>query len=336
MQAPTQKAFEEFIGLTQQLPERVEQKLGHGWLETNTFSTDRDLVRKVLLATFEALNEIRNDLAASDVGKWLEQPSAQRAFLRLRGERKKKERDPTTRDEIIAHADESFDRWTRRRTAKDFHLYQVTEAGDYGELLTRALTADEIDEKLERMNEGWEIERRVEGHLRRLTSGHRTLKYDHGVAAAFLGYFYTDAHKRHSVKARTRQEAARKLLSAIAAINDQRLWQESGVSMQGFPSWGKSRREMTTESLKQSLHSAAKPLIKKMDATAPERALIYELWSLFHPVNGKGFVEVNAAVYHFANMTGVRNPPATPDAVGDMIKSWEADGITPRKHDRLS
>lgn len=333
MKTPTREDFDHFISLTQDLRARVAKRLGENWQRKRTFATDDDEVRRVFVAIHEAMQELGQEIQASPVGKWFDQKEAQTGLLRLQGVRKARQNQPVPMAEVIEHADRLFAAWTRPRTKEDYAGLTMRDVTPGGEEVRRPYTDEELEEVVDRANEVWSVEKRIESRLKALSSDHPYLIFWRALANAFLGYFYTESYRRYSVKASDRQEAARKLLQAFTAIQDPRLWDASGLTRPtGIV---RTRHDLTISALRESAGSDAKPLIKKVDDTAPERALIYELWSIFHPSNGRKYVHVNAAIFHFTNMPGIRNPPASADAVADMLKGWEAEGFRPLKLDRI-
>lgn len=334
MKRPTEEDFDRFVGLTRDLEARVSQKLGHNWWRGRSFAIERDQVRRVLLAAHEATLDLGEEIHSSKVGKWFAQKDAQTAFMRIRGQRKPRPMKVPSSEEVLANADRLFSQWTRRRTQEDYANFTVPDIAEDGRKVRRPLREDEFTEYVERANDVWQVEKRIEFNLKRLIRDNSYLYLWRALAQAFNGYFYKEAFRRYSVKAKVRQDAADRLLRALTALSDERMWELSGVESQMVLALG-ARWRKAEDALRASLHSDSKPLIKKIDGTAPERALIYELWSMLHPINGTQCVYMSAAIYHLANMPGIKNPPPSADAVGDMIRGWEEEGFHPRKIERI-
>ena len=135
----------------------------------------------------------------------------------------------------------------------------------------------------------------------------------HGVGQAFFGYFYDESYRRHSVKADARRFALDKLTDAISQLGDSTLWQAAGIK------WKPTRGLITqTIMLEDAKSEEPNPAIKKLDETAAERALAYELWSLFRR-NYRA--NKTSAIFNYLQFEGVKNAPDS-RSVERWVKDW--------------
>jgi hypothetical protein len=142
-----------------------------------------------------------------------------------------------------------------------------------------------------------------------------------GLSEAYRRYFYTESFKRHAVKASQRSDAVRKLCEALDTLLDQSLWEMSGVEPPDLPGERASRRWSTLrDALSQPVISSRRSVIARLDETARERALAYELWRLFKRITKRN---CSAAIYYYLQMDGVQNPPAAKEKVEEWIKAWK-------------
>jgi|GEM_PF-3543158 len=148
------------------------------------------------------------------------------------------------------------------------------------------------------------------------------------VALAFHGYFYGDSYRKYYGRADERKGEARELMAAIKRIEDPERWRRCGLEI---PSLRISRTALLD--LEDVVANKVNPAIKKMDETAPERALAFELWSHFQRTYR---ANKTTAIYNFLQFEGVKNPP-DPRGVERWIKDWKDRGVrlapTPKPDD---
>ena len=133
------------------------------------------------------------------------------------------------------------------------------------------------------------------------------------VAQAFSGYFYADSFLSYSATPRARKEAATELLAAWSTLTDESKWQAAMVEPVRV-----SLPKSALDGLRTVVSGSAQEwAIKKMDATARERALAFELWSV---ARRRFRANKTTAILNFLQFDGVEN---VPDA--RSVERWVAD-----------
>ena len=168
---------------------------------------------------------------------------------------------------------------------------------------------------------------RLERLTRRLKSlaNHRPYGVACDVARAFSGYFYEEAFRRYSAPPRKVRTAADELLRAWRCLNDAEKWTVAGVNHRYL-----KMPKTTLELLELSAGGGAELAIKKLDATARERALAFELWS-----TARRTFRANktTAIYNFLQFEGVQNAPDA-RSVERWVADWRKRGVSPAPSQR--
>lgn len=241
-------------------------------------------------------DDLRMKAGALEVGRWFDaNATADRAWRALFGRHLE---SPNPEPEELA------ERWIafafRDRTVEDY--------AKESEWIRSRQSCEEYLE--ERNTEAGKLARLTQGIRRRAM--HRPYGVACDVARAFNGYFYGEAFLRYSVPPRSIKSAAADLLAAWKCLTDSAKWEAAGLEAR----YVRLSKIALTE-LETIAAGGSEPAIKKVDSTAPERALAFELWSL-----SRRMFRANrtTAIFNFLQFEGVKNAP---DA--RSVERWVAD-----------
>ncbi|MEB1529867.1 hypothetical protein [Xanthomonas sp. WHRI 7945] len=312
MEIPSQSDFEDFIYKTQ-----TPGFLITGYRRDQDFNLD--LATTAIRSYRDGYKDFSFEVDLHPASIWLEKSSSAsaRAWASLFG---KKHDNPGLHEynpEDYTHA--MYRAASRKRTPDDYKgripLYIDADEG----VVYRELTPGEIEEKIALANTENEIQRRFNYRINAFLA-FNPFDTSRGVASAFLGYFYTDAYKRHYVKAAERKAAAVALRDAIKTLGDERLWDLCGLQ------WSvRSPSRSRIDAIEKIISSDVRSPIRKLDGTVRERALAFELWSIFQRQFRANKV---TAIFNFLLFDGVKNPPDSPRSIEKWVKEWKSAGVT--------
>jgi hypothetical protein len=132
-----------------------------------------------------------------------------------------------------------------------------------------------------------------------------------------LDYFYTDRARQLADEGKRQVEIATSVLGAIKVVQDAHERYEF-ISQRGAPGGTRGLDRLRKELevfLAESEQS--KPPVKRMDNTARERVLAYDIWRTFRRVFRSN---KSKAIYYLLNFDGVQNPPDSRN-----LERWVAD-----------
>lgn len=260
---------------------------------------DKAVIKQFIDAVITARSRFSNLAFDSPVGAWIEkQPTAGRAYAALHGKRKSIGASEDYADALISHA-------ARVRTVSEYREWSMY----------RELSEAELLEKVERWNEKEAIERRMRDSLNRFKN-FNPWKEELGIAQSFSDYFYTDRYKTLATEGQSSKAEAIKIKEAISTLRA--AMEERSILPQLSSLRIPKSFEADLDSVIQA-HPECLP-IRRLDNTARERCLAFDLWRTFISATGKGKPR---AIWYFMEFEGVKNQ-ADMRELERRSKRWKA------------
>lgn len=284
MNVPEEDKFESYIFLLEDFDARYVR---HMWDITAEVSAVANFLREVN----KTRSEKRAAIEVSPVEVWLHsQPAARRAFKALYGAR----RLP------LQHGPKDEIEWA---TLLINGTHRIRTRSDYTDsyFMEKYRTPEDWAKFIDEVNSD-------EAKLRRLiTRCDRIARnnfggYRIGIAKAFFDYFYTKRYLQLATEAKQAPKAALTVLNAIETLFSQARDYEF-LKLGNVPRHSLERIARTAQRYIDR-HADIKYPVRRLDGTARERVLAYDLWTCF--VNHFKSNKANA-IFYFLGYEGVKN-----------------------------
>lgn len=285
MARPTESDFDEYISALPVMAWIGEEIRSSDMMLTKPYQID---VEHFLRGVIELREKHFRALSKYAVPKWINaQPTGSRAYRALYRKKTKNifSVEPYARN-LVARA-------TRIRTAEEFKINACP---------SEKRTEKEVASWVERQNSVHEIERRIRSYCSYFANWN-PVAVESGIASAFRDYFYAERSKRLAKDGKDSLEFAKNLLSMITAIR-------SAEGANVFVPVGPTpiRYLDSTEKQLNDFISRFNPQalpIRRIDATAKERALAFDLWRCFYGAVRSGKPK---AIAYMMEFEGVSQP----------------------------
>lgn len=270
----------------------------HGSLD----QISEDLVAFELNRSYRLKREFVASVDTHSVVKWIEgNPTCSRAWASLYGRRSANQSNSY---DAHTHARRLIELATRPWTRSDLYWMR----GESSEI-----TADTaIQQSVDRANTDEAKARRVHSAIKRAFNWDPLNDY-RKISLALMSYFYEDSYRKYTGKTAESQSAAKALLASISQLSVDELWLQSGVQRFAVRVPLRAIRELEVAATNKS-----NPAIKKIDGTAPERGLAFELWSEF---SRRFRTNKITSIYNFLQFEGITNPPDS-RSLERWVKDW--------------
>ena len=257
------------------------------------------------------LDEVRrkhwDEMGATAVMGWMDShPTSSRAFSALIGNKKAKPQD------IKLVAATLWARATDARTAEDFAdspLFASKSPADRAEIVATS-------------NLSWSVSRRLNASLHS-QNVQRFQMIMRDVATAFRDYFHSDRYLRMAEEARCAKARVQSVRDAIGVI----LEAEDASVLLPIRTGDMGRRvlqrlDASLSEYVSETRALAMP-VRRLDATARERALAYDLWACFFARQRSSKAK---AIYYFMEFEGVERPIDL-RSLERMTAEWKAGSV---------
>ncbi len=309
MAIPTENEFLEYIALAKDYNASEIRGDFASSVLLERFGPNYEAVTHFIQSAQQVMCRKESVISASPVTKWMnDQAAAKKAYKALWGGREPKW--PTDAPETIAAR--LISRACVIRTEEYFTVYRSEES-----FMKHYPSAEAIKAELEDWNS-------LAKQLSRIRRGcefwarWNCLQTSLGIATAFHAYFYTDRYKdlvnnarRHPELTSTLSQSIEFILTNLADGNNLDITLSSNVRRQ---------LERIAEQLKTHQENGLEPVvpIRRLDSTARERVLAYDLWKCFRTSTGANKTK---AIHLFLELKG-ESPDIDFRGLQRMVLEW--------------
>ena len=295
MAVPSESDFQDYISTRRLFFEGVEKGAG---LDINHLSFDptlaafQALIRKIYDQQGVQIEELKKHI----VSDWME---GQSTYGRLENALWGKAKSAAI--DIDKHCEYSFSFITRRRTIEEI----FGEQSRLAHLKELRYSKKEKADYVANINSPEQVFERLRRHVKHRLAFNPFLPYIH-ISEALSDYYFSDKAQRMVLEAKNMQKVSQSVMDAIdviVAAAEKHTVARCAIRSRCSSDLIRAKKELQrgmADSIKR------KPIIQRMDGTAKERVLAYDLWNNFRRRFRSNKIK---AIYYVMNFEGVANPP---------------------------